>query len=136
MKKCTMICSPYFIEPGVTIRYNDETVNYGDVLSIDDIGVSNNNKALVCKTTKQPCCFNEQNRYGEWHYPNGDIVPAIGSNEILYRSRNDEGEVLLNQRTDIAGTSRIPGLYCCVIPDSDDNCGITQRFCINLGKLV
>ena len=130
-----MICSPYFIDPGVTIWYNNETLNYGDVLSIDNIGEDNNNMALVCKTTKRPCCFNKQNRYGEWHYPNKSVVPARTMNHILYRSRNDEGEVLLNQRTDIA-TSPLSGLYCCVVPDSDDNCGITQRFCVNLGKLV
>ena len=128
------LLSIYLIDAGVTIEYNNKIVNYGDVLSIDNIGESYS-KTLVCKTTKRPCCFKEPNRHGEWHYPSEEVVPARGMNHTFYRSRNDEGEVLLKQRIDIA-ISRMPGLYCCVIPDSDDNCGITQRFCINLGKLV
>ena len=110
-------------------------MNYGEVLSIDNIGESHNNMALVCKTTKRPCCFTKENRYGEWLYPNGNEVPTIGGNQSFYRSRSDSGEVLLNQRTDIT-TPRMSGLYCCVIPDDDTNCGITQRFCITLGKFV
>jgi hypothetical protein len=59
----------------------------------------------------------------------------MGEGQRFYRNRSDDGEVILNQRQNPESTSS-PGLYCCIIPDSNEFCRIYQRICINLGKFA
>ena len=70
---------------------------------------------------------------GEWHYPNGSIVPGNGATEgrfFFFRTRGDQdGTVNLFRRSnDIISPF---GSYCCEIPDSS---GVNQNLCANLGK--
>ena len=99
-------------------------------LSIDLIG--EDNWALICKTKKNGCC-RPPNLFGEWYYhgENKTLVPTKGTGESPYRDRTVRGEVRLHNRGNIHA-----GMYCCVVPDSDDNCGIKQTLCINLGKYI
>ena len=70
---------------------------------------------------------------GEWHYPNGSIVPGNGDDEgrfSYFRTRgiNDGTVNLFRRSNDIESPY---GSYCCEIPDSS---GADQRLCANLGK--
>ena len=70
---------------------------------------------------------------GEWHYPNGTIVPGNGPNEgkyFFFRTRGlNDGTVNLFRRN--RGIISPFGSYCCEIPDSS---GVNQTLCANLGK--
>ena len=69
---------------------------------------------LLCTTSYRPCC---QNR-GQWHYPNGSVVPTSQDGTILFTSRNDQGILSLKRRTDFQGTiPGVDGVYECQIPD-------------------
>ena len=101
-------------------------------LSIDLIGTTE--MALICKTNKSSCCGVYGNRQGEWYYPNGGQIPfKDASTTSFYRDRTNMGEVRLNKHSNMPITPG-PGMYCCEIPESDANCGITQRLCVNLGE--
>ena len=110
--------------------YDGSVVANGSVLSIDSIGEGDT--ALICYTSKENCCKTKQS--GEWYYPNQTKVCINGSNHRFYRTRTDDGEVLLHQRRD-QQDSAITGIYCCVIPDNDSNCNFNQKMCVNLGML-
>ena len=69
---------------------------------------------LLCTTPYQHCC---QNR-GQWHYPNGSVVPASQSGTLLFISRNDQGILSLKRRTNFQETiPDVDGIYKCQIPD-------------------
>ena len=80
-------------------------------ISLQEIGEGE--RALICKTNKQDCCGTPPNRFGEFHYPNGDQVPIRNRQDKLYRQRGDR-EIYLNRRVDTTSPS---GTYSCVIPD-------------------
>ena len=74
---------------------------------------------LLCITPYQPCCQNE----GQWHYPNGTVVPASQNGTLLFTSRIDQG-LGLHQRKNFQETiPGVDGVYECQIPDEN---GITQ----------
>ena len=108
-------------------------IENGSALSIELIG--EDDKALICQTSKTDCC-GEPNRLGQWYHfgeNNITVVPVSGSKESLYRDRRNGGKVRLHKR---ANHHVDTGKYCCMVPDSDDNCGIDQTLCINLGKYM
>ena len=90
---------------------------YGNnsLVRAEDIG--NNNEALTCSTDYRPCCGTPPNRYGEWYYPNDTKVRPVGSGDILYRNRLDNGTVRLNRRTEY-NILPVNGRYKCVIPNN------------------
>ena len=90
---------------------------------------------LVCLTDFRPCCRGEFSRdqpiVGEWHYPNGSIVPGKTGFGGFFRTRGvNNGTVNLFRRN--SGISSPSGHYCCEIPvyTITEN----QTLCINLGK--
>ena len=75
---------------------------------------------LLCTTSYQQCC---QNR-GQWHYPNGTVVPTSQSGTLLFTSRNGQGILGLQPRTNFQATyPGVDGVYKCQIPDEN---GIIQ----------
>ena len=69
---------------------------------------------LLCTTPYQHCC---QNR-GQWHYPNGSVVPTSQDGTVLFTSRTDQGGLNLKRRTDFQETiPGVDGVYECQIPD-------------------
>ena len=82
----------------------------GSSLSLSTIGEGED--ALQC-VTDGSCC-NLPNRAGEFHYPNGTLVPTQGFGDDFYRNRA-EGMIRLNRRN---GATSPTGIYKCVIPDS------------------
>ena len=57
------------------------------VLSLNDIGELSTGSAILCTTNLVSCCRNP-NR-GEWHYPNGSMVPNNAADEDFYRGRSN-----------------------------------------------
>ena len=109
--------------------HNGKRIENGSTLSIEIIG--ENMMALICKTSRGNCCRNRH--VGEWYYPGGTKeVANINAGEKFYRNRNENGEIFLNKRTN--DTRAETGIYCCVVPDRNENCGINQKLCVNLGK--
>lgn len=116
----------------MSLFHDDYKIENGSALSIDLIGEDDD--ALICKTEKEGCC-DSPNRLGEWYHfgESTTIIPIKGSGEVLYRDRKDRGRVRLHKH---ANGHVDTGKYCCVVPDSDDNCGINQTLCINLGRYI
>ena len=99
-------------------------------LFIGDIGEFSTGSAILCTTNRSPCCSTPPNRFGEWHYPNGSMVPNNAAGEDFYRSRGNNQTIYLNRRNN----ARSPGgSFCCVIPDSN---GMIHRHCVSVGKLI
>ena len=70
---------------------------------------------------------------GEWHYPDGTIVNpeyiARNNGSEFYRSRGDEGNVILNRFH--SSVMSPTGLFCCVVPNAE---GISQILCAYICK--
>ena len=132
-----VICSGVRFILGGTVYFNNS------VITISDIGTEaalNTPSAtpLVCFTDYRPCCrgssFGVQPIVGEWHYPNGSMVPGNGPTEgkfDFFRTRGlNDGTVNLFRRN--SGITSPFGRYCCRgIPD---NSNIEQILCANVGK--
>ena len=93
--------------------------------------------SLICHTDLTACCrgidTGGQGPLGEWHYPDGRVVPNQAAGEDFYRVRNAPQLIRLARRD----TVRIPtvkptGSYCCVIPTT----GGKMTFCASVGKCV
>ena len=82
-------------------------------VSLQEVGEGE--RALVCKTNKEDCCGTPPNRFGEFYYPSGDMVPIRNRQDRFYRHRGD-GEIYLNRRVN---TVTPVGSYSCVIPDAN-----------------
>ena len=81
---------------------------------------SNSNNRLQCITDRMPCCGSEPNIAGQWFFPNGGVVPTIGTGVSMattfYRTRGDDGTVHLNH---VNNDVMMPtGRFCCLIPDA------------------
>lgn len=90
---------------------------------------------LTCHTDLQACCRAGDTGtvgMGEWHYPNGSIIPNRAAGEDFFRLRNSPQAIKLARLHDIDGNGALgpTGLYCCVIPTSIGE----QTFCAHLCK--
>lgn len=108
--------------------HSDIEVKNGSTLSIQFI--KEGGLALICKTTKANCC--KTNHIGHWYYPNASKVGISTDGISFYRNRTNDGKILLHKHPSVMLATA--GTYCCVVPDSEDNCGINQKLCVNLGK--
>ncbi len=112
--------------PGVNLLWRGMQYPNNSNWNVEDVGEGD--RALACQTDRRPCCGMLPYRFGEWYYPNGNIVPTEGEKAAFYRSRSDEGLVLLHRRN-YPGTASFTGLFCCVLPDATD---INQTLCVEL----
>ena len=111
------ILSVVYFELSGNVYLNNSAV------SLQEVGEGDN--ALICKTNKQDCCGTPPNRFGEFYYPSGDMVPIRNRQDKFYRQRGDS-EIYLNRRADTLSPT---GTYSCVIPDA---AGIIQTLYIDL----
>ena len=116
---------PHHTNSGVNLLWRGIQYPNNSILNIEQIGEGE--YALVCQTDRIPCCGFPPYRFGEWYYPNGSIVPIEGAGATFYRNRNDDGQVLLNQRNNVTDYSFGP--FCCVLPNASD---INHTLCIGL----
>ena len=124
---------------GVYLALRNQFIANNTQINIRSIGQYSDkpNGALQCITDKKPCCYDLSSRHGEWHLPNGTLVPVRGnrseSDLEFYRNRGDNGQVYFNQPTDNNITALTPtGRFCCEVPDAT---GVTRTLCVLIGKL-
>ena len=109
---------------GLYFTLNGTTYSSGAMVPITGIGGSNGEDAgssLVCVTrnVSTNCCRPiDGGNVGEWHFPNGSIVPrnSASLNGDFTRSGFTH-QVRLNRRNNALTPY---GVYTCVVPDEDD----------------
>ena len=106
----------YFIHNGRILFNNSE-------LALADIGERAG--ALICKTNLINCCATPPNRFGEFYYPSGALVPINGHGDGFYRNRGDQ-VIRLNRREGVTSPS---GRFRCEIPNAR---GVVQSVYITL----
>lgn len=111
--------------PGIYFTLMGKVLLPGDTILITDVGAwsmsssdpSNPGSSLVCVTSNvnTHCCrSSDGGDVGEWHFPNGNTVPRIGSDFTRSAFRH---EVRLSRMN----TATMPsGMYECRIPDGED----------------
>ena len=86
--------------------------------------------ALLCTTDRTACCGTAPNRFGQWYYPDGRMVPimdpAPATAEPYYRNRGTS-LIRLNRRSSQGLSDMYSGVYCCEIPDQNN---VNQTLCV------
>ena len=100
------------------------------VLSLNDIGQFSTGSAILCTTNRSPCCSTRPNRFGEWRYPNGSLVPNNAAGQDFFRGRGDNQTLYLNRRNNAQSPT---GSFCCELPDNSD---VKHTLCVSLCKQV
>ena len=108
---------------GIYFELDGQVFVNNSVLSLSKVGEEGN--ALLCKTDLIECCGTVPNRYGQFYYPNGVMVPVKSRAHGFYRDRGDQ-VVRLNRREQIISPK---GTFRCEIPDKN---GIMQNLYITL----
>ena len=106
----------------LTVMLNGRTIASGGDVIITDIGKGD--KALVCMTDLADCCNVQNNKRGEWKFPDGTLVGTDGGGGDIYRNRGTK-LVLLNRRNNALGPL---GSYCCEVD--------TSMICINSESIL
>jgi hypothetical protein len=134
----------YFLPIGsrVSLSLRWVTIYNNSYLSLGDIGGFIGDEALQCHTDNVNCCgsglADNESVLAEWYYPNGSKVSSVddidnGNNESYF----SDSDGFFSRRTQsliglFSGRSSTEsGRYCCKI---QDQCGIYQIMCVNLGK--
>ena len=110
----------------MNLLWQDVQYPNNSVLNIEAIGEYED--ALICQTDRSPCCRTSPDRFGEWYYPDGTIVPNSLVGGPFYRDRDDGGLVRLRRRYHHT-VDPVTGLFCCVLPDANDG---NHTLCIGL----
>ena len=125
-----------FLHSGVHLSLKGVVYLNNSFISITEIGQTDTSASpptingLQCVTDKRPCCSTRPNRFGEWLFPDGSIIPILGGATTFYRNRGDDGTVNLNRvNSDVMMPT---GQFCCVVPDPTD---FDQTLCVNTGQL-
>ena len=77
--------------------------------------IGEGDSALLCKTDRENCCGTIPNRFGEFYYPNGILVPIANRGQSFYRNRGEQ-LIRLNRRNEATSPT---GKYHCAIPGVD-----------------
>ena len=120
---------------GVQLVFKGKAYRNNSLFFFHEIGRTNESgNVLQCVTDKAKCCMSRPNRFGEWYFPNGSLIPVeyrgdTGHAKVFYRNRGDDGTVNLNRATHqiISPT----GHYCCKVPNAAN---VSQTLCANIGK--
>ena len=117
---------------GVQLAFKGTIHRNNSLFLVNELGKIESDDALQCVTDKARCCKRPPNRFGEWYFPNGLLIPVeyrgdTGFARVFYRNRGDDGTVNLNRAMykDVPPT----GLYCCRVPDAAD---VYQTLCANI----
>ena len=116
---------------GVYLSLKGVIYTNNSFIPITEIGETNtiSNSGLQCITDKRLCC-RKPNKVGQWLFPDGENVPILANSETFYRNRGSGGRVNLNRRN--ANVTMPTGLFCCVVPDVNDD---MQTVCANIREL-
>ena len=98
----------------VSLSLGTTPLTNNSVVVITDIGeAAAGTSPLICTTTYTPCCSTQPNRYGEWYYPDGTLVPNSAAGEDFHRGRGDDGTVRLRRRNNAMSPL---GMFYCELP--------------------
>ena len=122
-----------YTHTGVHLLLRGAVYSNNSIISTNEIGETNStsNTGLQCITDRRPCCATVPNRFGEWLFPDGTVVPTQGRATSFYRTRRDNGTVNLNRLN--TNVFMPTGLFCCVVPDA---LNVMQRICAIICELV
>ena len=104
---------------------NGTTITNNSIVLLQNIGEGDAG-ALLCTTDSTACCGTLPNRFGEWFYPDGTMVPIDGAGQPYYRNRGDM-LIRLNRRSNQGLSEMYTGVYCCQIPDQNN---VIQTLCV------
>ncbi len=115
---------------------NGTTYSTGATVPITSIGASNGEDGggsyLVCVTSyvNTNCCRgSDGGRVGDWHFPNGDIVPRNSdSPKVDFTRSGFTHQVRLNRRNNALTPY---GVYTCVVPDENDGVNHTANITLS-----
>ena len=110
----------------VYLSLNGEVIPNHGYVQISDIGISNDDTALLCHTNRPPPPGSTQSG-GDWVAPNGDRVGGIGSTDVLGLERTRDSMLVRLRRN--SGTPN-EGIYQCEVNDatntSNNKCRTVQ----------
>ena len=114
--------------PGVHLSLRGRRYDNNSNILIPDIGEEDCG-ALLCFTDLVQCCRDSDTptgvgALGQWLYPNGSAVGAMGGREDFYV---DRGSSVVRLHRRINATSPT-GNFCCEVPDATST---NMRICIN-----
>ena len=98
----------------VYFELDGRTLQNNSAVNLTDIG--ENERALLCRTNKVDCCKILPNRFGEFYYPNDELVPIFARRRDFYRNRSNQ-LIRLNRENDVTSPK---GKFRCEIPDADN----------------
>ena len=98
----------------VYLSLNGEVIPNHGYVEISDIGISNDDTALLCHTNKSPPPGSTQSG-GNWFAPDGDRVGGLDSTDVPGFERNRGPMVVRLRRKD--GTPN-EGIYRCEVNDA------------------
>ena len=113
------------------VRLTLRGMQFHDNDTIDIMNIGEDDSALICQTDLRPCCGTGF-RAGEWYYPNGTVVPVIGTESDFYRNRESDGTVRLNRRNN---ANHPTGIYHCEVPDENNITRTLHLGVFNFGHL-
>jgi hypothetical protein len=131
---CTHTHIHTYICTGVYLLLRGTVYANNSVIPITAIGETNypSNTGLQCITDRIPCCATPPNRFGQFFFPDGTVVPSIPQGATsFYRNRGDDGTVNLNRLN--SNVFMPTGLFCCVVPD---DLNVMQRVCATVSELA
>ena len=109
-------CNAFFVD--VYLSLNDRVIpNHGYVV-ISDIGTAGDDTALLCITNHPADSggVNTPHSGGEWHAPDGTIVPFFGFPGF----RRNRGPMVVRLYRNTATGPPAEGIYYCQIQDDTD----------------
>ena len=92
---------------------------------------SDNSDGVVCHTDLSTCCSGGQGIHrGDWYFPNGTVLPFVGSSVPIGLSRT--AQIAVIRRTTATGPT---GIYHCDIPTNavHDDTDISVRDSVYVG---
>ena len=117
----------YSLDSPLQLMFRGVSYPNNSVLSLNDIGDTSTGSAIICTTNGSPCCKTPPNRFGEWYYPDGSMVPNNATGKDFYRGRGDNQTIQLNRRNNAQSPT---GSFCCELPD---NSNVNHTLCVRLG---
>ena len=119
----------YSLDNPVQLMFRGVSYHNNSVLFIGDIGEFSTGSAILCTTNKNPCCSTPPNRFGEWYYPNGSMIPNNAAGYSFFRTRGYNQTIRLNSRNNAQSPT---GSFCCELPDDSD---VNHTLCVILRTL-
>ena len=115
----------------VYLSLNGEVIPNHGYVEISDIGISNDDTALLCHTNRPPPP-GSVNSGGSWRAPDGTTVGSVGSADVAGFERN-RGPMLVRLRR-TSDPKQDEGMYWCSVKDATNTTQIVHVGLYNTGR--